>query len=260
MKSYFNTLLRVALALAAYYLSLALLNVVFAAIGGAGVEGDVQGAMEAFLVEQSSLISIIHDLLITAAMLLLCLKWQSVRDCIPVTILPSREYLWCGLLSAAFSALVVLLLTYLPLPAEAVDSYDQLFTQNSGSGFLAHFLAVAVFAPLAEELLFRGLIYGLLQRSLSRRAALLVSCALFGLMHTQIIWITYAFLMGIVITLVYDHYRSLLAAVLFHAVFNIVGTFVIPSISGISAALLLVFAAIGLWLPLRHMCPKKTLS
>lgn len=260
MKSYFNTLLRVALALAAYYLSLALLYVVFAAIGGAGVEGDIQGAMDAYLVEQSSLISIVHDLFISAVVLLLCLKRQSVRDCISVSILPAREYLWCGLLAAAFSAVVVLLLTYLPLPADTVDSYDQIFTQNSSGTPLAHFIAVAMFAPLAEELLFRGLIYGLLQRSLRRRAALLVSCALFGLMHTQIIWITYAFLMGIVITLVYDHYRSLLAAVLFHAVFNIVGAFVIPSVSGISAALLLAFAVVGLWLPLRHMCPKKTLS
>jgi membrane protease YdiL (CAAX protease family) len=54
------------------------------------------------------------------------------------------------------------------------------FTPAIGWGLLSHLIIV-----IAEELYFRGLLYGFIQRRFSARAALIVSSVLFGLFHVQ---------------------------------------------------------------------------
>lgn len=105
--------------------------------------------------------------------------------------------MWCALCAVASSIAVSLLLTLLPIPDHIMNSYNDSVAASSGGTFAEHFIAAAVLAPIAEELLFRGLIYGTLRRVLKWPAAILVSCAIFGLMHGQLLWVIYAFLMGV---------------------------------------------------------------
>lgn len=74
-------------------------------------------------------------------------------------------------------------------------------------------------APLFEEFIFRGLIFGGLRRSFSVWPATLVSAAVFAIMHPPISIIP-VFFMAICAGLVYDRTRSLLAPMLTHAVYN----------------------------------------
>jgi hypothetical protein len=74
-------------------------------------------------------------------------------------------------------------------------------------------------APLFEEFIFRGLIFGGLRRSFGVWPAALASAALFAIVHPTIS-IVPVFVLGVCAALVYDRSRSLLAPMLTHAVYN----------------------------------------
>jgi membrane protease YdiL (CAAX protease family)/Flp pilus assembly protein TadD len=58
-------------------------------------------------------------------------------------------------------------------------------------------VSVVFFAPMAEEVLFRGLLFGALQKWLSTRSTILVTAALFALIHMQAIYFLPIFLLGL---------------------------------------------------------------
>ena len=240
MKNYLKALAKIFLVLLAYFISQALIMTLFAAVGGAGAEGDIQSAMSGFLAQKASLISLLHNLLVIAVILAFYFKKQSIRDIIAIAPLPGIA--------------VSLLLTLLPIPDYIMSSYNDSVAASSGGTFAEHFIAAAVLAPIAEELLFRGLIYGTLRRALKWPAAILVSCAIFGLMHGQLLWVIYAFLMGVALTLIYDKYRTLLASMAFHIAFNITGSFILPAFGdGLPMLPLLLVMCLGLWYSVRHI-------
>ncbi len=93
--------------------------------------------------------------------------------------------------------------------------------QVSGAGdTVSMFLYASVFAPVGEEILFRGL----LQRSFARfgkKFAVLASAFLFGMFHGNLIQTPYAFLIGLILGYVTAEY-SILWAILLHMLNNMV--------------------------------------
>jgi hypothetical protein len=80
-------------------------------------------------------------------------------------------------------------------------------------------LLAVVAAPLCEEFIFRGLIFGGLRRSVGLAPAMLMSAALFAIMHPPVSMLP-VFVLGLCTAYVYDKTRSLLAPVLVHALYN----------------------------------------
>jgi len=74
-------------------------------------------------------------------------------------------------------------------------------------------------APLFEEFIFRGLIFGGLRRSFGVWPAALASAALFAIVHPPFSIIP-VFILGVCAALVYERSRSLLAPMLVHATYN----------------------------------------
>jgi ABC-2 type transport system permease protein len=74
-------------------------------------------------------------------------------------------------------------------------------------------------APIFEEFIFRGLIFGGLRRSFGVWPATLASAAVFAIMHPAIA-IAPVFVMGVCAALLYERTRSLLAPMLAHAAYN----------------------------------------
>lgn len=93
----------------------------------------------------------------------------------------------------------------------------------SGATLEAHwlFLLAAVAAPLCEEFIFRGLIFGGLRRSLGLMPGMLMSAALFAIVHPPVLMLP-MFVLGLGTAYVYDKTRSLLAPMLVHAIYNAV--------------------------------------
>lgn len=84
---------------------------------------------------------------------------------------------------------------------------------------LVSFMAVAIAPAVGEEFFFRGVIYSNL-RPFGRVQAVLISSALFALMHQNIAQFIYTFLAGIVMALMYEMTGSIWCSTFYHLLNN----------------------------------------
>ena len=84
-------------------------------------------------------------------------------------------------------------------------------------------ITVAIIVPIAEELFFRGLIYGRLRQAMKPMVAILISSIVFGIFHGNVVQGVYAFFIGCALALVYEKTDSLLLSIFGHALINAIG-------------------------------------
>ena len=108
------------------------------------------------------------------------------------------------------------------LPAAWMEDYIQASSTLDGTGLIP-FLAIALAAPLAEEVIFRGLIQSRLAHALPGWPAVVLSALLFALCHGQPVWMGYAFVLGMVLGIMAWRTGSILPSILTHIVFNAIG-------------------------------------
>ncbi len=81
-------------------------------------------------------------------------------------------------------------------------------------------ILVAVIAPIAEELLFRGMLYPVLRRSGGVTLAIILSALLFGLAHVVPVLIPGLFFVGLILAWVRERSGSVIPGMLIHALQN----------------------------------------
>lgn len=91
-----------------------------------------------------------------------------------------------------------------------------------GGSLIEELLAIALAAPLVEELLFRGLVYRGWKRLMDARMAFVLSAFFFGIYHRNVVQGLYAFLIGLFLVYVYELFETILAPIVFHATANLV--------------------------------------
>lgn len=101
------------------------------------------------------------------------------------------------------------------------DGFEEVAEALYGGNLLIEFLAIAVAAPLIEELIFRGLVYQRLRELSGARTAIILSALYFGVYHMNVVQGIYAFLLGLLLAWVCEKYQTLWAPVLFHASANL---------------------------------------
>lgn len=84
-------------------------------------------------------------------------------------------------------------------------------------------LAVLVAAPAAEEVFFRGFLFGALRRRFRFRSAAAISGVVFGATHVIPLLIPLMIFVGIGLAFIYERRGSLLASIAAHSAFNLVG-------------------------------------
>ncbi len=82
---------------------------------------------------------------------------------------------------------------------------------------------VCLIAPLAEETIFRGFIYGWLRRRLPVLPAVVLSAAVFSAAHVVLVLALPLFGVGVILALLYEYSDSLLPGAIVHGLFNLVG-------------------------------------
>ncbi len=87
-------------------------------------------------------------------------------------------------------------------------------------------LAVVV-APLAEETIFRGYLYGVLKRYLGGIGAGVLTAGLFAAIHLDLAALPALFVLALCLTLAYEATGSLLVNIFMHSLFNLVSLLVI---------------------------------
>lgn len=105
--------------------------------------------------------------------------------------------------------------------AETSAAYSQVADRQYGVSFGIGLILYGMVSPLAEEALFRGVIYNRLRRFLGAFAGIAVSALFFGLFHGNLVQGVYGTVMGILLACVYERQGSFFAPILFHAAANL---------------------------------------
>tara|TARA_B110000014_G_scaffold40656_1_gene26684 strand:- start:20 stop:574 length:555 start_codon:yes stop_codon:yes gene_type:complete len=81
-------------------------------------------------------------------------------------------------------------------------------------------VSVVIMAPIAEELLFRGILYNTIKHTGYPIAGMIISAALFALVHGSLALMLPLFVMGFALAWVYEKSGSIIAPMVMHATFN----------------------------------------
>lgn len=122
---------------------------------------------------------------------------------------------------AVCTAISVNILFYQSGFTASSQSYGQVQEAQYGVQFIIGLVLYGVISPLAEETVFRGLLYNRMKRCFNFVIALIVSSLLFGLYHGNLVQTVYGTILGLLIAYAYEIYGSFAAPVLFHGVANI---------------------------------------
>lgn len=126
----------------------------------------------------------------------------------------------------SFALFVSTALDLLPIPESILESYSQ-STEGIVSGSLIIMLiSIVIIAPIVEEIVFRGLILSRLKKAMNTTFALIISSLIFAILHGHILWITYAFVLGILFGVIAIKMGTTLPTIIFHMSFNLAGLFV----------------------------------
>jgi membrane protease YdiL (CAAX protease family) len=109
-----------------------------------------------------------------------------------------------------------------PLPGG--DSPQDAVKTFAESGSMAYRVSLAVMAivtaPLTEELLFRGFLYGVVKRGTDRWFAAVFTAVLFAVVHLHVGTAPQLFLLGMGLAIAYEQSGSLLVPIFMHSMFN----------------------------------------
>ena len=118
--------------------------------------------------------------------------------------------------------------TRLGVETHWTDGFQERLVWGTPGEVLADVLDSCVFAPVLEEPLFRGVLYGTLRLRLGPAPAILASAALFALAHGYgVVGFASVFASGVLWALAYERTRSLLPGMLAHAASNVQATAIV---------------------------------
>ena len=141
----------------------------------------------------------------------------------PVLSMPEAHKKDIGILFflGASAALAVNILFAITGFTGSVTSYEQVAEKQFVFPLWAGILLYGVISPIAEEIVFRGIVYNRLRRNYSLNIALIYSAIFFGLYHGNVVQGVYGFLLGLLMAVLYEKYGSFLVPVILHGAANI---------------------------------------
>ena len=98
--------------------------------------------------------------------------------------------------------------------------HELIFFEQRGLIVAWTVLLACVLGPIAEEIFFRGILYSALRQRCSRRTAMLISSALFSLVHTNLIGFIPIVVLGWLLADRYERTGSLLSPIAIHILHN----------------------------------------
>lgn len=168
------------------------------------------------------------------------------------------------LAALAFSTSMCINILFYQIGFTERASFQRVHEMQYGVEFFIGIVLYGVLSPLAEEAVFRGLIYNRMKRCFGFPIALLGSALLFGCYHGNLVQAVYGTLLGLLIAYLYERYKSFAAPVLFHGVANVsvyVLTYGNPlaemdkRVAIGTAVFLFLFSGWCFWYILKKICP-----
>lgn len=168
--------------------------------------------------DQISLFSGVAAIVLLLAFFLLCRK-NPLRE--TGFVATRGRYVFTAIaLTPILYAAVTVVLGF--LPEEWLADYAEASAALNQTGLLMTIATVLV-APVVEEVVFRGLVLSRLRRAMPGWLAVLISALVFGLCHGQIVWMAYAFVLGVIFGFMALRARSIWPSLCAHILFNGIG-------------------------------------
>ena len=144
-------------------------------------------------------------------------KWLIVPFAIIVT-------LGMGLVSSLWLDLAYTQLANVPFVAQSVESFDSAWSTIGEDPYIWVCLSVVIFGPIAEELLFRGIIHNSIKKVCNPYVAIVLSGLMFGIWHGEFVQTVYTTFFGIALAVVYEYSGSLWVPIGMHILNNFTST------------------------------------
>lgn len=100
-------------------------------------------------------------------------------------------------------------------------TYEETTAALYKESFFMQLIGLGILVPIAEEFMFRGIIYKRLSFITRKGKAMMLSALMFGLYHGNLVQAIYGFILGYLAVYIYEKYGSLKASILFHSVINL---------------------------------------
>lgn len=101
------------------------------------------------------------------------------------------------------------------------SSYSQIAKTFYAGRLLLEIVSLCIVIPIAEELLYRGIVYGRTRDWLGKRCAMVVSAIVFGLIHMNLVQFVYAAIFGLLLAYFMELSESIFGAVAAHMAANL---------------------------------------
>ena len=144
-------------------------------------------------------------------------KWLIVPFAIIVT-------LGMGLVSSLWLDFAYTQLANIPFVAQSVESFDSAWSTIGEDPYIWVCLSVVIFGPIAEELLFRGIIHNSIKKVCNPYVAIVLSGLMFGIWHGEFVQTVYTTFFGIALAVVYEYSGSLWVPIGMHILNNFTST------------------------------------
>lgn len=120
----------------------------------------------------------------------------------------------------ALGVVVNIIMTHFPLE-EVSDSFAKAESYLADGDLFAKILANVILVPALEEIVFRGIVCGEIEKKLDVAPTVVLSALIFGILHFNWVQMIYAFVIGLLIGFVYEQTHKLWVVYLGHALLNL---------------------------------------
>lgn len=130
------------------------------------------------------------------------------------------KYIFIIVGSIAFCVALNNLLTLSQL-AEISQAYQETSEEFYSVSYAMQIIGLGMIVPIAEELLFRGVLYNRIKTITKPFSAMIWSALVFAMYHGNLVQLIYAGLCGVMLAWIYEKYGSIKAPILAHICLNL---------------------------------------
>lgn len=208
-----------------------------------------------YMVEQNPMLVVLLANLIILLLYMVLIRCRGEKFTTYVALGSTRITNIIGAASTGFCLHILLscFLLYFFNNSSAMQQYNQYISWLMDANIWLVMVVVILIAPIIEEIVFRGVMFRAIARSINTPTAVIVTALLFAIAHGDPVQIAYALVLGIVLAIVRSKSNRLFPCIALHIAFNSTNFFYQQEsgINSIAWYIIIPILIISLWLAIR---------
>lgn len=237
----------IACSIVVFYLAVtSLVSLSFDAALKATSSDGTEAAAKSLSLKNAGIISLIgNTVALSLAILFIYIHRGNARSFLFIKVAPFGFVVPAVILGVSMNLFSDAAIRIIPFSESMISSYREAYSFLGEGNALIEFLAIAIGAPVVEEVFFRGSVLGALKRGMPTPAAVIVSSVLFGASHGTAISFIFTFILGVILALSLDTTRSMYVPIIIHITFNASSYLISPFLDSTSTTATLLLCIGG---------------